>query len=271
MEKLIVIVFDKETTAYEGLRNLNELDQEGNISLHELSVVEKKSNGTLEIKKIERDFPIATFGGTAVGSLIGLFGGPAGVAVGASVGALVGITRDLYVAEVDTDFLGEVAKTLTTGKFAIVADISEEWVTPLDTRMDKLNAVLIRTPKVSFEDARWAKEVAALRAEIAQLQAELKQSHEDRKAKIRNRIDTLNMKLEARLDAIDKRADQMKREADAKVEALQRKAGKAHEQARTNFNARVTEIRHDYEDRVAKLRTATATQLRKAADKIAVA
>jgi uncharacterized membrane protein len=271
MEKLIVIVFDKEATAYEGLRTLNELDREGSISLHELSVVEKKPNGTLEIKNIEGDFPVGTFGGTAVGSLIGLFGGPVGVAVGASVGALVGFTSDLYVAEVDTDFLDEVAKTLTPGKFAIVADISEEWVTPLDTRMDKFNAFVVRTPKVSFEDARWAKEVAGLRAEIAQMQAELKTAHEDRKAKIRNRIDTLDKKLQARLAAIDTRAEQIKRETDAKVEALQRKAAKAHEQAKTNFNARITEIRHDYEDRVARLRNATATHLRKTADKIAVA
>lgn len=271
MEKLIVIVFDKEAAAYEGLRALNALDAEGSISLYELSVVEKKPNGTLEMKKIDGDFPIGTFGGTAAGSLIGLIGGPVGVAAGASVGALVGLTADLYVAEVDTDFLDEVTKMLTPGKFAIVADLSEEWVTPLDTRMDQLNAVVIRTAKASFEDARWEKEVKALRAEITQMEAEFKQAHEDRKAKIRNRIDTLNKKLDARLDAADKRAEQIKREANAKIEALQRKASNAHEQAKTKFNTRITEIRRDYEERVGKLRNATATQLRKAADKIAVA
>jgi flavin-binding protein dodecin len=82
-----------------------------------------------------------------------LLGGPAGLAIGALTGTVIGNIADLWVAGVGSDFLDEVSNVLTPGKYAIVADISEEWVTPLDTRMEALNGFVFRTTKKSFEEA----------------------------------------------------------------------------------------------------------------------
>ena len=44
--------------------------------------------------------------------------------------------------EVDTDFLTDVATALTPGKYAVVADVDEDWVTPVDTRMEAVGGVV---------------------------------------------------------------------------------------------------------------------------------
>jgi len=64
------------------------------------------------------------------------------------------------------------------------------------------------------------------------------------------------------------RSEQMKRETEAKVKALQEKAAKAQGDAKAAINARITQLREEYERSETKARSAAATQLRKAADKI---
>src|SRR5260370_40247486 len=136
-----------------------------------------------------------TIGGTAIGSLIGLLGGPLGFGIGAGIGATPGIIGDLYVAGVNTDFLDDVSTALTPGKFAVLADVSEEWVTPVDVRMEAVGGVVLRTAKEHFEEEEWAREAAALRAEIDQLNAELAPASAARKANIQAKIDELSKKL----------------------------------------------------------------------------
>ena len=80
------------------------------------------------------EFPIRTLEGTAVGALIGLLGGPIGLAVGAVAGTFAGGVWDMSRAGVNADFLDEVSAKLTPGKWAIVSEISEDWITPVDTQ-----------------------------------------------------------------------------------------------------------------------------------------
>ena len=200
MEKMLVVVFDDESKAYEGSRALKQLDAEGSITIHAESVIKKNADGTITVKQSEDDFPIRTVGGTAIGSLIGLLGGPVGLAVGAAAGALAGSIGDLNVAGVDAEFVDDVAATLTPGKCAVIADISEEWVTPVDTRMEPLGGAVFRTARKSVEDDQRARDVATLRAEIDQLKAEHARARADRKAKLQAKIDKLNAKLQAKLD-----------------------------------------------------------------------
>jgi len=165
MEKMLVVVFDSESKAYEASRALVQLDVEGSIAIHAESVIKKNDDGTVTVEKVDGDFPVRTVGGTAIGSLIGLLGGPVGFGVGAAAGALAGSIADLHVAGVGAEFLDQVTAALAPGKCAVLADISEEWVTPIDTRMDPLGGAVFRTPKKSFEDEQRARDVAALRAD----------------------------------------------------------------------------------------------------------
>ena len=258
MEKMLVVVFDNETKTYEASRALNQLDSEGSITIHAEAVINKHNDGTITVKQGDGDFPVRTVSGTAIGSLIGLLGGPAGLAVGALTGTMVGSFADLFVAGVDSDFLAEVSNVLTPGKYAIVADISEEWVTPVDTRMEALNGFVFRTARKSFEEAQRARELAELRAEIDQLKAEHARVKAEHKAKLQAKIDELNTRLQAKLQQARQRSEQIKNETDAKVHALQQKAVKAQGDAKTAINTRVTEIKKQYEQWVERAKSMVA-------------
>jgi len=268
MEKMLVVVFENEKKAFEGTRALADLDLEGSIAVHAEAVIQKNQDGTVSMKQAEDDFPVRTVGGTAIGSLIGLLGGPVGFGIGAAIGATTGMVADVYVAGVDDDFLANVAAKLTPGKVAVVADVSEEWVTPVDARMEAIGGVVFRTARQDYEAEQRAKEIAALNAEIAELEAEAAQAKAERKAKIQAKIDDLNRKLQAKRDQAKQRSEQIENETNAKVKALQQKLANAQYETKAAINNRIAEIRNRYEQALTTLRTTTATQLRKAAAKL---
>ncbi|MGH9679011.1 MAG: hypothetical protein ACRD4Y_03600, partial [Candidatus Acidiferrales bacterium] len=151
------------------------------------------------------------------------------------------------------------------GKCAVVADVSEEWVTPVDSRIEALGGVVFRSLKSTVEDDQRARDVAELKEDIAQLKAELAQARADRKAKLQAKIDALNAKLQEKLDQARQRSEQIKAETDAKVQALQTRATKAQGDAKAAFDTRVAQIRQEYEERSRRLKGLAAEQLRKAA------
>jgi uncharacterized membrane protein len=264
MERLLVVVFNDESRAYEGSRALSQLDGEGSIAIHAESVIRKNADGTATVKQAEGDFPIRTIGGTALGGLVGLLGGPAGAALGAAAGSAAGGISDLYAAGVDADFLDDVSATLRPGKCAVVADLSEEWVTPVDTRMETLGGIVFRTARENVEDYQRTQSIEALREEIEQLRAEHARARADQKAKLQAKIDNINIKMQRKLERARQRSEQIKSETDAKVAALQKKAAKSQGDAKAAMEARVARIREEYELAASKLRNITGPQVRRA-------
>ena len=243
MERMLVVVFENELKAYDGSKALRALDSEGSISIHSEAVIKKNDDGTVTIKQEGGDFPIRTVGGTAVGALIGLLGGPIGVVVGAVGGTLAGGAWDISRAGVDADFLNEVSAKLTLGKWAVVSEISEDWVTPVDTQMEAIGGTVFRTARKSVEHEQYAKDVAAIKADIAQLKAEQSKSRADQKAKLQTKIDNLNKKLHTKLEKAKETSKQQEKEAKAKVDALEKKAAKAKGDAKAKIEARIADIK----------------------------
>ncbi|HTY74106.1 MAG TPA: DUF1269 domain-containing protein [Candidatus Nanoarchaeia archaeon] len=243
MERMLVIVFENELKAYDGSRELKALDAEGSISIHSEAIITKNDDGTTTIKQEGDDFPIRTVGGTAVGALIGLLGGPVGLAAGALAGTFAGAVWDMDRAGVNADFLNEVSAKLTAGKWAVVSDVSEEWVTPVDTRMGALGGTVFRTTRSDVEHQQDARDIAAIKADIAQLKAEQAKSRADQKAKLQNKIDNLNKKLQTKLEQAKQRSQNREEEAKAKVDALEKKAAKAKGEAKVAIEARIAEIK----------------------------
>jgi len=268
MEKMMVVVFDNEKKAYEGLHALKELDADGSVSVHADAVVQKNTDGKVSFKHAEDNFPVRTLGGTAVGSVIGLLGGPVGLGIGAVAGTLAGSLADLNYAGVNADFLDEVSGILAPGKYAVVADVSEEWVTPVDARMEPLGGVVFRAARKKVEDDQSAREEAELRSEIEALKAEHARAHAERRAKLQAKIDDLNARLQQKVEQHKARSEQMRREFETKMQALQQKAAKAQGDAKAAINARITQLREEYERSETKARSAAAAGLRKAADTI---
>jgi uncharacterized membrane protein len=268
MEKMLAVVFDSESKAYQGSRALAQLDAEGSIAIHAESVIKKNGDGTVSVKQVDGDFPVRTVGATAIGSLVGLLGGPVGMGVGAAAGALAGSIADLHVAGVNAEFLDQVTAALEPGKCAVLADISEEWVTPVDTGMEPLGGTVFRTPRKSFEEEQRARDVAVLRAEIDELKSEYARSSVDRKAKIRAGIDELSVRLQGKFDEAKLRSGQIRSEAEAKIKALRKKAEQSQAEMKATLDARAAQIRNDYEQTEARLKHLVAEQLKGAAARL---
>jgi uncharacterized membrane protein len=86
MDRLPLVVFDRERKAYEGKKALLQLDAEGSISVYGYAVVAKNADGTATIKQGDDVEPLGTLVGTTLGSLIGVLVGPVGLAIGAMAG-----------------------------------------------------------------------------------------------------------------------------------------------------------------------------------------
>jgi len=256
MSKFIVAIFPDETKAYEGSRSFRELDAEGSLTLYGLAVIAKDANGKLSVKQAADDSLVGTGVGALVGALIGLLGGPVGAAIGFGSGALLGSLRDLYVLGVSSEFLDKMSQELTPGKTAVVAEVSEDWVTPLDTRMQAIGGVVVREWRSEVEGELARENAAAAKAELAQLKAEYAQARDENKAKLQARIDEVQAKAQAASDRLKSRIDQFEQEAGAKITLLEQRADKAKGEAKAKLDLRISELRADHERRSGKLKQA---------------
>ena len=231
MDRMLVVVFDDETKAYEGKQALLQLDGEGSISVYGYAVLAKQPDGTATVKQGDDMGPIGTLLGTSLGSLIGVLGGPMGVAAGAGAGFFGGATADLYNSGIGDDFLDDITKFLTPNKVAVVAEIEEEWTTPVDTRMEAIGGTVFRRALADVEDTIHDEHVAAMKADLAQMKAEYAKSHADRKAKLQEKINQLDSKIQTQLQNAKERREAAERQAQAKVQVLKAKAAAAKAKA----------------------------------------
>lgn len=257
MSKFVVTIFPDETKAYEGMRALKELHSENSIVLYGSAVIAKDSAGAISVKEATDDGPLGGVAvGALIGTLIGLIGGPVGAAVGFAGGAFVGGLRDLSNAGVSASFIQTIADELSPGKTAVVAEIAEDWVTPLDTRMEALGGVVIRTFRTDVEDEQIEKEVAARNAEFEQLKSEYAQATDEAKKKLGASIEKAKGSLADVAKRAREKAESLKEETEAKIATLQQQAKAAASDAPGKFDQRVIALRADCEKRSAKLERA---------------
>jgi uncharacterized membrane protein len=195
MERMLVVIFDREDKAYKAARVLEGLKDLSLIALNADAIVTKNHRGETTVTRPHALDPQATMGSTAAGALIGMFGGPVALFIGAVTGALVGASADLVRARVGGDFLTEVTDALEPGKTALVAEIDEEDTNPIDHRMAALGGRVLRRDLQEVEDNAYEREVAAISATAARMRAEHGESRAERKRRLQDRIDSLKRKL----------------------------------------------------------------------------
>jgi uncharacterized membrane protein len=223
MDRMLVVVFDDESKAYEGKKALVQLDKEGSIGVYGYAVLAKNADGSATVKQGDDVGPIGSLLGTSLGSLIGILAGPAGLAVGASAGLLAGEAFDVNNAGIGADFIDDVAKVLLPNRAAIIAEIDEDWTTPVDTRMEAIGGTVFRRALSEVKDTIYEENVAAMKADLAQLKAEHAKAQADRKAKLQEKINQLDSRIQAQLQKAKERSEAVERRAQAKVEVLKAK------------------------------------------------
>jgi len=231
MDRMLVVVFDNEAKAYEGKKALLQLDAEGSISAYAYAVLAKQADGKSTVKQGDDSGPLGTLAGTALGSLIGVLGGPLGVAVGAASGEVLGGAFDINNARIGEDFIEDVSKRLGPNKVALVAEIEEDWTTPVDSRMEALGGVVFRRALSEVKQTVHEENVAAIKADLAQMKAEHAKANADRQSKLQEKINQLNSRIEAQMQKAKDRRAASERQTQAKVQILKTKAESARAKA----------------------------------------
>ena len=231
MDRMLVVVFDNEGKAYEGQKALQQLAGEGSIGLYAYAVLAKKADGTATIKQGDTAGPLGTLVGTSLGSLIGLLAGPAGMIAGAAAGMGAGAGFDFANLGIGEDFIDDVTKVLKPNKVAVVAEVEEDWVTPVDTRMEAIGGTVFRRALSEVQNQIQEENVAAMKADLAQMKAEHAQAKADHKAKLQEKINQLDGKIQTQMQKIRERAEAAKARAQAKAEVLKAKAAASRAKA----------------------------------------
>ena len=231
MDRMLVVVFDSESKAYEGKRALQQLDGEGSISVFAYAVLAKNADGTATVKQGDDVGPIGTLLGTSFGTLIGALGGPVGMAVGAATGMAAGSTLDLNNLRVGSDFIDDVQKVLRPNKVALIAEIDEDWTTPVDTRMEAISGTVFRRALSDVSKTANEEDIAAMKADLAQMKAEHANAQADRKAKFQDKINQLDSKIQDQLQRTKQRREETQRQAQEKAKILKAKAAAAKAKA----------------------------------------
>ena len=163
MRNYIAVVFNDSSKAYEGLHALWQLDGGAEVTVHGTAVVHRDDLGYFHVDTKETHPALATAVGVGIGALLGALAGPAGAAVGAAGGAAIGaaaggtagLIADTGRADTRDQAARETRSILGYGQSAVIADVSEDWTTPIDTRMRSLGGTVHRRAKSDLDDDAW--------------------------------------------------------------------------------------------------------------------
>lgn len=253
MNQMIVAVFDNESAAREGIRELRELHREGGVSLYASSLIVKEETGKVSVKQEADQGPAGLVVGMLAGGLVGVLGGPVAVPVGGYIGGLAGLLFDLGRFGIDLHFFDEVSKALTPGKAAVLAEVEESWTSLLDERLGKCGGTVYRRFRVNVVDDQLVREGAALEANLKALRHDFNQSLLNERVAIEKDILGVKKQIEATRDRASARLDQEQTEMQARIEALQDQAKKASGHTKARIEKRMADARADFEARSEKL------------------
>jgi uncharacterized membrane protein len=163
MRNFITAVFDSKTKAYEGLHALWQLDHAGEITVHGTAVVHRDAFGRFQVDTKETHPAMATAFGVGIGALLGALAGPVGIAVGVAAGAgigaaaggTIGVAADLMRADTRNEAEYEAGTVIDIGQSAVIADVSEDWTSPVDTTVRRLGGQIFRRAKSALRQDGW--------------------------------------------------------------------------------------------------------------------
>lgn len=253
MNKMLVSIFDNETAAHAGLQALRRLHADGDITLYAAGVLVKDATGAVTVKKAMDGSPSGTGIGLAVGSLIGLLGGPVGLVFGAMTGAVAGAVHDFWGAGVSLDFIEEAEKSLQPCTVAVVAEVEEEWVIPVDVAIEAAGGRVFRRSRTEVAEAQFDHDIAAFKTEISELETEAASASGVARTKLQTALESAKRNLNALVHRAAQRAEALKQEADAKADVLKAQLAQSTGEVRAKLEARVKHMQGTSHARGVKL------------------
>jgi uncharacterized membrane protein len=223
MEKMFVVVFDEEEKALEGESALRDLDYDGDISVYAEAVVKKNADGSLTLEQSDNVYSGDLLVKGATDALLDLLG--RSLEENAAENLL-----ELERAGVSVDFLIDVSSKLKPGKWALVADATEEDPAPFEKSMKELGGSIFRISRPNVTE----RAMADLRNEVKELnKQERAEERQEKRAELHDKLEQSKLKLEQR-----------EQEAKAKVAYLEKKMKDSRAKAKTNIENRIHELRN---------------------------
>jgi len=244
MNKLLVAVFDDETAADAGLNALRALHAAGDITLCAAGVLARDAKGVVSVEKSMEPSPLGAAAGLAIGGVIGLLGGPLGVAAGAVAGSVAGV---------GLDFVEEVTRHLQPGKVALVAEVEEEWVIPVDSALEAAGGQVFRRTRTELAEEQFDHDIAAFKSEIKALESEASHAGGAAQTTLQAKLAAAKSSLESTVQRARQRVDTLKEEADAKAESLKLQLSQANGDVKARIEDRMKRVKGAYHARGAKL------------------
>lgn len=255
MSKFIVVVFPNRDLAHQGRDALMRLHSDRLIRVYASALISIDAEGNVIDQEIDGKGPRGAVLGGSLGGLIGLIiGGPLIATLGAASGAILGGWRDVLDLDVGLDFIEEIRLRMKPGDSALLAEIEEDRMEPLDTAMDAFGGIVIRGRRDDLEEERIQRELESRRADLKQYEEELKQATTQTRAHLASRVDEARERLRGVSDSVEKRLRRLEVEADAKIEALRDHAPSVPPDP--EMEKEIAELRARFERRLSRLKQA---------------
>ena len=161
---------------------------------------------------------------------------------------------DLAAIGVEAGFVAEVRRRFSPGSAALVAEIEESWVLPVDIRMEQLGGNVMRQSRAPLADALHYLQLAVREEDAADLEAECATRTAAVAPACRSHWPTRRCGLQAARSMAQCGIDTRRHEAEAKVRLLRQQAAKAAADRRVTIERQIGAIRAEYVHWAAKLR-----------------
>lgn len=193
---VIAVSFEDRGKAYQALSELRGAGLEGRVEVLAASIVTRDEEGRLDAPEGgDAVGGAATWGGGLIGLLVGVIGGPIGMLFGWTGGLLVGGAFDIRRTDRSDSVLGEISRYIPVGGTAVVAEVNEYAVEVVDKLMAELGGTVYRRPAEvvlaeleAARDAYWEAQKEADRAAREQRKAERRQSAEEHRAALKEKL-----------------------------------------------------------------------------------
>jgi uncharacterized membrane protein len=257
MSNFIVVVVPSKEKADEAFQALGELHSDGSIALYGTAVIQRDPEGLLRVCQSSAQGPLGLGVGAVVGGLVGLLGGAIGAGIGLLGGGFVGGLYDLFHLGLTQEFLASVERHLAPGTYAVVCEVTEEELAPLDTRVKQLGGMIIRERRRDVIEHILEGHIASIRRELTGLRTERdRASTQEAQRKLSARIEQTAVELRRITEKARSQLERSEEEFDARMNALRQQASRAHSQLKCEIDARIERMRSELHQRSVKLRTA---------------
>jgi len=262
MHRILVVLFDSESQAHEGRRVLKDLHHEGSVTVYAAAIVTRDHDGQVRVNELRDEGAAPLLASPVIGGLVGLLGGalgaafgiglvtvPFGILSGTTVAGFVSLMLDFVKVADRQQFATDVGTYLVAGKAALIADVDEERMLPVDIRLEAEGGIVYRQPRNDADYLVVERELKALRTEYDALQEEYASATGPDRAKLEAKSDVVKAQLQGKVKQAREQMEMEHAVAEAKLKLLKEQEATAWGGWKASLKPRSERVEAEYRER----------------------